>query len=207
VSVGQLLNFDVVINLIIKPIINNLPIGSRSQKPLQSQKNSKKKTYVTNFLREKINRPILVQTPPPPHFHYFTSVLHPKYVVQASFMLPADLLLLDQMNTRLQSLPLLTRNRRADKTTLIFPTLSSYHPLFQGISIPSSSGFLGSKNFFLLKLSMMKCWNFAFNAQGSRVIYSSRGVSENICSSSRGRSAKRKEGDETQITNQNWWKN
>jgi hypothetical protein len=46
---------------------------------------------------------------------------------------------------------------------------------------------------------MMKCWNSAFNAQGSRVIIVVRGVKTYVASSTRGAQEKRKEGEETQI--------
>jgi hypothetical protein len=59
----------------------------------------------------------------------------------------------------------------------------------------------------------MKCWNSAFNAQGSRVICRSRTCrsSENIyvgSSSSGGAQEKGERGNENSVVyNQNWWKN
>ncbi len=76
------------------------------------------------------------------------------------------------------------------KATLCFtPYLLCFRP-----PIPSFSGIHKVTKFYLIQ--GMKCWNSAFNAQGSRVIIvvvQVGAVSENICSSSGGGQVKRKD--------------
>jgi hypothetical protein len=85
------------------------------------------------------------------------------------------------------------------KLSVKSPSLSS--------PIPSFSGWYLQSKKFLLNLSM-KCWNSAFNAQGSRVIIVV-GIgrsNENICSNTEGALEKGKTRWNSS-SHQNWWKN